>query len=126
MIYGVLGPRDFHGVEYANEAHIGRCMGRFLDVGDARYPKKMITGGSRGVERLVSSWCAVHNIPVAVIPPKYKEHVSPDKAFMARNGVIVDTVDEFVIFWDGRNKFIEDVISRATKRGIVVTVFTLA
>jgi hypothetical protein len=97
MIYGVLGPKTFDGQDYTNYEHVKTLLSSFQDA------TKLISGGSKGVERLVEDYAKEANIELAIIPPDMTKHRQNLAAFTMRNIAIMQASDVLIIFWDGRN-----------------------
>lgn len=115
MIYGIIGPRDFNGKEYDDYDHVADILSTFgID--------KIISGGSKGVEKLVEEYSTDRNIEFEVIRPNIQLH-GHRSAFFIRNSEIIRASQSMIVFWDGTTQGIVDVLSntvRVYKRAILV------
>ena len=109
MIYGIIGPRDFNGKEYDNYDHIEGLLNTFtID--------KIISGGSKGVEKLVEEYSDNMNIEYEVVRPNIQLH-GHRSAFFIRNSEIIKASQSMIVFWDGATQGIVDVLSNTVRAG---------
>lgn len=107
MMYGLIGPRDLNGKEYDNY----RCVAEVLDTFEFG---AIVSGGSKGIERLAEKYCRENNIPCTIIQPNFS--IKPvSVSFMMRNTDIVAKAEELIIFWDGEMESIPTILVHTTK-----------
>lgn len=109
MIYGVIGPRDFHGQEYRNKAYVHKVLETFTDM------TQMVSGGSLGVEKLAEQYAAETELPFIRIPPKQVRHQPVAKTFLIRNHEIILASQALILFWDAEYQVVLDTLALCTK-----------
>lgn len=77
-----------------------------------------------GVDRCIRDWCAEEGI----LPIEYKARWGEfgDGAGPERNGRMVADADWLIAFWDGKSRGTLDCITRATRKGVGVTIHPIA
>lgn len=95
MIYGIIGPRDFNGHRYDNYRYVHDVLASFTDV------DSLISGGSKGLERMVEQFAKAIGKPVSLIRPDINKF-GATAAFTIRNQEIVNACQTLIVFWDGR------------------------
>ena len=109
MIYGIIGPRDFNGKEYEDYDHIETLLNTFtID--------KIISGGSKGVEKLVEEYSESQGIECEIIRPNIQLH-GHRSAFFIRNSEIIKACQSMIVFWDGTTQGIVDVLANTVRSG---------
>lgn len=122
-IIGIVGVRDFQNVLYENNSYIVRTIERhILTSGRTLQSISVVTGGGRGVERMIVEWCEAKDIPCRKIPPNIAEY-GPKKAFAIRNNNIVSQSNELVVFWDGCIDVTKESIATAMHLSRVATCY---
>ena len=100
MKFGIIGPRDFNGSIYDNANYVGKVLSKYRE----RYGfTEVISGGGKGIEALVETWCRDNNVPCTPIMPNIKMH-GPQDAFIYRNNRILKECDILMLFYDGYNQ----------------------
>lgn len=133
-IVGVFGMRFAVGAERAGDETpefddydaIVRIMGENLQ-GHSTGKIKVISGGSRGVEKLVERWCRECEVPFERIKPDHggAEGRGP-YAFDKRNTLIISRSSEIFILWDGNERGFDALGQNALILGNKVTYFPLS
>ena len=112
----VFGGRDFEDEEFAF-----RWLDAFNEVSGISL---VISGKSRGADKLGENWASLRGIELAEYPADWKKHGK--KAGMIRNQQMIDEtpggVDLVVAFPGGRGT--ADMIRRAKKAGVEVIEIT--
>lgn len=122
---GVVGVRDFQDALYTNVTYVTRTFEEYLTSrGINRSDMLVVTGGAKGVERMIVDWCKAKDVPCRTIPPNIMEH-GREKAFTVRNSRVVSSSDELVVFWDGSIAIISDAIATAMHQQKRTVVFPL-
>ena len=120
----IAGGRDFTapGDNDLNWHTMCQALRTFRDEhGDPHY---IVCGMARGADLLGKQWAEYADIPVREFPAKWRdEHGRLDKAAgHKRNDVMAKVGTHLIAFWDGESKGTHDMIKRARKRGLHVTV----
>lgn len=120
MICGIIGSRDLGGVEYANYEHIKATLDMFDDI------SRIISGGAKGVERLVERYAKEKEIPFAIIKPDNSVSEDAMTVFSTRNIRIVDASDTLMVFWNGSyNQAVLAAMSKAVTSEREVTLLPM-
>lgn len=122
---GVVGVRDFKGSLYENTTYIVRTLEEYLRQN--RLSPEMVhivTGGGKGVERMVVEWCKAKGVSHRTIPPNIEAH-GPKKAFIVRNNHVVSDSDDLVVFWDGCIDITSEAITTAMHQQKKAAVYPL-
>lgn len=76
---------------------------------------KLVSGGARGVDTLAENFAKVNNIEIQIFKPDW----SVGKfAGIVRNKEMSENCDIALIFWDGKSKGTENMISLLNKKNI--------
>lgn len=117
MRYGIIGLRDFNGKLYENSEYMASVLEGLKEKGMA----SIISGGGKGVEKLVEEWAKTAKVECKIILPNIKAHGKRD-AFLLRNLEILKQCDEMIIFWDGVHSGVIRPIGNAMTEGKSVRV----
>lgn len=79
----------------------------------------VITGGTRGVDKIAEKWCLQYTIPCEVIRPIDEKD---KKSYLFRNIEIISRCDLIYAFWDGKSRGTKFVIDYAKARGKYIKV----
>lgn len=94
----------------------GMIMPRLNEFYDCINPEKntFISGGARGVDKIVEEYANTLKIPIEVIRP-----IDPSKKidYLFRNIEIITKADKIIAFWDGESRGTKFVIDYAKARG---------
>lgn len=101
---------------------------RFIDNQIREYMKhtpisEILEGGATGVDELAGLFAITNNIPRKTFYApwaKYGKQAGP-----IRNEDMVRQADALLAFWDGRSRGTADIIRRAKRKGIKVTIITI-
>lgn len=114
MIIAVIGSRE--GFEDGN------VMPHLNEFYDPKNPKKnsFISGGARGVDRIVEKYANTLNIKIEIIRP-----INPSNKldYLFRNIEIITKADKILAFWDGTSrgtKFVIDYAKARNKELIII------
>jgi hypothetical protein len=110
MFYGVIGPRDYKGVEYNNIDYVGSVLESLPNCDG------FVSGGSKGVEQLVEQWASLSGKPFSKVPPNIKLHGARG-AFDIRNSEIINKIDVLVHFWDGCTPGVVETLAKCMLLG---------
>ena len=80
---------------------------------------RLISGGAKGVERLAEKYAEDTELDKHIVRPNIKMH-GYKSAFFIRNTEILGMCDSLIVFWDGTEQSIVDVLSHAMKIKIEV------
>lgn len=106
MKYGIIGIRDYNHKIYDNRDYIFDVLNNFSDVSG------IISGGSKGIEKIVEDWAAENDISVRIVLPNIQQH-GKEAAFIVRNDNILAQSEACIVFWDGFNKAIAQFMKNA-------------
>lgn len=86
---------------------------------------KFISGGSKGVERLVEQWCRECDVPFERVKPDMVANPDSYSAFDQRNLQIIDKSRELMFLWDGNEDGIDKLMRACIVLGKEVKVYPL-
>jgi hypothetical protein len=79
---------------------------------------EVVSGGSRGVDRLGEQWAYHQLLPVKRFPAEW--HTLGKAAGPIRNGEMAEYADALIAIWDGKSKGTAHMIDVATALGLKV------
>jgi hypothetical protein len=85
---------------------------------------EVVSGGARGVDTLAIQYATLKELSIHLIKPNWKEY--GNAAGMIRNTEMVNNAEALIALWDGESKGTQDVIQKATKKGLKIYVYNLA
>lgn len=83
-------------------------------------PCIILCGEAKGADTYGKQWALSRNHDVASFPANWDKHGKA--AGMIRNQEMIDDADELIAFWDGVSRGTADVVRRAEKKGIPITI----
>lgn len=100
---------------------------------------EIVSGCAGGVDALGEQWALENDIPVDPYPAEWDDVTAPnalvktnkwDKEYNARAGfqrneLMANNGDILIAIWDGKSRGTKDMISRATKHGLLVYIYTI-
>ena len=85
---------------------------------------EVVSGGAKGVDILAQQWAKAHDIPLKVFMAKWDIHGK--SAGPIRNQEMADYADQLIAIWDGASNGTRHMIDCANRKGIRVSVTTIA
>ncbi len=88
----------------------------FVDDFSAFLPENtttIISGGAKGIDTCIKQYAEKHNIPLIELIPAYAQYGRA--APLIRNEAIVQSADHVLVFWDGKSKGTQHVITLCQK-----------
>lgn len=96
---GIIGQRDLNEVEYDDYPTLEAQLDSLFATSR---PDKLVSGGSKGIERMIERYAKARGIVFSVVRPNMSRDGS--EAFDQRNAEIVSVSDYIMIFWDGKHR----------------------
>jgi len=125
IVLGILGVRDHKDKLYDNYEYVEDRLEEYLSHRKLTpQDVSIVTGGSRGSEKLVIQWAERHGVAVRCILPNIAQ-LGHQKAFTTRNIAVVTECDELLVFFDGTTELILRAIGVATCMAKSTTVYPL-
>lgn len=103
--------------DFSDYDKVVKVMGSIPGYSQGRI--KIISGGSKGVERLVEQWCKECSVPFERVRPDTVEN--KENPFDVRNTIIISESTEIMILWDGKQKDLDKIAQMAVVFGRKVT-----
>ena len=102
----IVGSRDFKDAEV-----IRKTLDSFTYL---NHEVEIITGGARGVDNIVETFCKQIGLPCKIIRP-----INPANKldYLYRNVEIITLADKVIVFWDRKSRGSKFVIDYAKARG---------
>lgn len=79
----------------------------------------IISGGANGVDSFAIKYAKLYNIPLEVFPADWDKHGK--RAGFIRNTEMANVATELIVFWDGKSKGTEHMISIAKSKNLKIT-----
>lgn len=131
----IAGSRDFMNYTSLNtfmNKFLKELMEKFKDtpVDISMDNIEIVSGGARGADRLGEEWARKHKLPYKVFAPNWKEygkgagHIRNSEMAKYASGK-TDNMQTFglcVVFWDGKSRGSQSMISYAEKNGLMTVV----
>ena len=83
-------------------------------------PRTIISGGARGVDELSIRYAEFNKITCVVIRADWKRFGRA--AGPMRNALMAEDADALIAIWDGKSRGTEDMIAKATLKGLKIEV----
>lgn len=83
---------------------------------------EVVSGTARGVDRFGEDFAAKEGIAVKQFPADWDKHGK--SAGYRRNSDMADYADALIALWDGKSKGTKHMIDLATKKGILVYIYS--
>jgi hypothetical protein len=84
---------------------------------------EIVTGDANGADLAARAFAANHNLPLVVFAAKWDVHGK--SAGPMRNSEIVEYAEWCIAFWDGESRGTLDTITKMTRAGKFVQIFSL-
>lgn len=81
---------------------------------------EIVSGGANGADRLGEEYAKANGIPVKQFPARWDLY--GNKAGPLRNAEMAAYADALIAFWDGKSAGTRNMIERARRKGLRVTV----
>lgn len=105
--------------EYDDYDKVVKVLGSIPGYSNGRV--KIVSGGSKGVERLAERWCKECGVPFERFRPDTDNKADIASAFDARNLMIISESTEIMILWDGKQRDFDKLAQAAVVLGKKVT-----